>query len=96
MSSTEDSPKADASPSMLARIIKFLFVSCFVGGIGGGLVGVAFVIIASMVDPNSARVGGANDPGGLAVLVFFAWGFAGLILGAAIGVVGSVVIAIRR
>ena len=96
MSSSDDPPKATAGPSILARITKFLLGSCVVGGIGGGLVGVAFVIIASMVDPNSARVGGANDPGGLAVVVFFAWGFAGLIVGAAVGIVGAMVIAIRR
>ncbi len=96
MSSTDEPPKADAGPSILGRITKVLLWSCLVGGIGGGLVGVAFVIIASMIDPNSARVGGANDPGGLAVLFFFAWGLAGLLLGTTVGIIGSIVIAIRR
>ena len=96
MSSTGESPEPNAGPSLLTKMVKFFLAACLAGGLGGGLIGAAFVIIGSMIDPNSFQFGGSTDPAGVAVLFFLSWGFAGLLLGLVVGIGGAIVIAIRR
>jgi hypothetical protein len=67
-----------------------------VGGLIGGLIGVAFVVVGTRIDPNAFRMGGGNDTGGMAVLFFLSWGFVGLLLGVVVGVLGAIPIAIRQ
>ncbi len=77
-------------PGRLWRMVRFFLYATFGCGLFGGLAGVVFVLIGSMVEAGGIH----GDTGGWAVLFFLSWGFAGLLAGGVIGIIGTIVIAL--
>jgi hypothetical protein len=73
-----------------------LIISVVGCAVAAGILGATIVLIGAGIDPNSTRVGGSNDPAGVAILALIACGFAGSLLGLVVGLIGALAIGISR
>ena len=92
----DDSRESVRSGSKLRGILAFLLLSPPVCALIMGVAAAVFIFISYLIDPQSVTIGSGPAPGGVALLAFLMWGFAGFLAGLVLGVLGAIVVAIRR
>jgi hypothetical protein len=93
-----------AGSSVIGRMVKYFLKACAFGGFVAGSMGVLLVMVGALVNPDGFRLGARNETGPeflmqiieWASMFFVFWGLGGLIVGAIVGLLGCVLIVLRR